>query len=172
MVLDSENEDKAGIKELWEGDMAMGLTKITKKASAYAYPGQRTKTRVLVVDDNGNIQDILSMILSSMGFEVALAKNGLQAFALFLRDSFDVILTDLEMPVMDGAMLARLIKERSPGTPIILLTGTDMETVKEKVERGTVNSVISKPFNLDHFQRTVQDALELKEADQGVMRAL
>jgi CheY-like chemotaxis protein len=150
----------------------MGLTEITKKASRYANPGKRTKARVLVVDDDKNIQDVLSIVLSSMGFEVALAKNGLEGLALFLKDSFDLILTDFQMPVMDGSRLACLIKERAPSTPVILLTGTNMEAVEEKVERGSVDSVIFKPFDLDHLERTIQDVLELKEADREAMGAL
>lgn len=150
----------------------MGLTEITKKASACANPGQKTKARVLVVDDDKNIQEVVSIVLSSMGFEVAIAKNGLQALSLFLKDPFDLILTDLQMPVMDGSRLACLVKESSPCTPVILLTGSDMEAVEEKVEKGCVDSVIFKPFDLYHFERTIQDALELKDADREAMGAL
>jgi len=72
-------------------------------------------------------------------------------------------LTDLQMPAMDGLSLARHIKKRSPSTPVILLTGSDREAVREKVERGPVDAVIFKPFTLEDFQRTVQGALELRK---------
>ena len=150
----------------------MGETRNTKKPYGYANPGQSTKRRVLVVEDNSNIQDILSMILYSMGFEVALAKNGLEGLAVFLDGSFDMVLTDLQMPIMDGSRLARLIKESSPGTPVILLTGADMQTVKERIKDGPVDSVIFKPFNIDDFQKTLQGALELRDAEPEGMRAV
>jgi CheY-like chemotaxis protein len=150
----------------------MGQTKNMNKASACANPEQRANRRILVVEDNKSVQDILSVILRTMGFEVALAKNGLEAFTLFVESSFDLVLTDLQMPMMDGSRLARLIKEMSPETPVILLTGADMATVKEKAVSGRVDSVMFKPFKLDDLQDAVQGALRLREAEQGVMRAV
>ena len=150
----------------------MGQTKNMRKASVYANPGLKAKRRILVVEDNKSVQDILSVILRSMGFEVALAKNGLEALTVFIESWFDLVLTDLQMPIMDGSRLAHLIKEMSPETPIILLTGADMETVKEKVETGPLESVIFKPFKIDDLQNAVQGALGLREAKQGVMRAV
>jgi CheY-like chemotaxis protein len=94
-----------------------------------------------------------------LGFEVALAANGIEALAAFLDRSFDLVLTDLQMPVMDGLRLAGRIKERSPSTPVILLTGADRETVLPRVERESVDSVIFKPFQLVDLQKTVQKAL-------------
>jgi CheY-like chemotaxis protein len=143
-----------------------------KKVFGYADPGQRAKRRILVVEDNKSVQHILSVILRSVGFEVELAQNGLQAFTLFVESSFDVVLTDLQMPIMDGSRLAHLIKEMSPATPVILLTGADMATVKEKAESGLLDSVMFKPFKIDDLQNAVQGALGLREAEQAVMRAV
>jgi CheY-like chemotaxis protein len=70
-----------------------------------------------------------------------------------------LVLTDFEMPAMDGLSLAGHIKERSPNTPVILLTGSDRETVRKKVERGPVDSVIFKPFGLEDLKTAVQGAL-------------
>jgi CheY-like chemotaxis protein len=152
--------------------MWMRETKNRKKIYACSNAGQRAKRHILVVEDNKSVQDVLSVILRSMGFEVALAKNGLEGLAVFLDGSFDVVLTDLQMPIMDGSRLARLIKESSPDTPVILLTGADMDTVKERLEGGPVDSVIFKPFEIDDVQNTVQGALEIREAELGVMRAV
>lgn len=89
----------------------MGQTKNMRKASVYANPGLKAKRRILVVEDNKSVQDILSVILRSMGFEVALAKNGLEALTVFIESWFDLVLTDLQMPIMDGSRLARLIRK-------------------------------------------------------------
>ncbi len=113
------------------------------------------------------IRDVVSEFLEFMGFEVALAGNGIEALAVFLESSFDLVLTDLQMPVMDGLSLASHIKERSPSTPVILLTGSDRETVRKKVERAPVDSVIFKPFRLEDLQRTVQGALASREREHG-----
>ncbi len=116
---------------------------------------------MLVVDDEKDIQDVLSEALNCMGFEVALADNGDEALAIFLENSFDLVLTDLEMPTMDGWNLAHLIKKRSPNTPVVLLTGVDRETVWKKVKSAPIDSVIFKPFLLNNFQSTVQRVMEL-----------
>jgi CheY-like chemotaxis protein len=71
------------------------------------------------------------------------------------------------MPAMDGLSLASHIKERSPSTPVILLTGSDGETVRKKMERAPVDSVIFKPFRLEDLQRTVQGALTSREPEHG-----
>jgi CheY-like chemotaxis protein len=125
--------------------------------------GQTISGRILVADDNKAIREIVSSLLEFIGFEVALACNGIEALAVFLKSSFDLVLTDLEMPVMDGWSLTRSIKERSPNTPVVLMTGADRETVLKKVVRVPVDSVIFKPFGLEDLRKTVQGALDLRD---------
>jgi CheY-like chemotaxis protein len=132
-----------------------------------ATPGQARSRRVLVVDDNRDIRNVLSRILRFMGFEVALAGNGVEALAVFHESSFDLVVTDLQMPIMKGSELAQLVKGTSPTTPVILLTGTDRETVWKKVAKGSIDSVIFKPFKLNDFQSTVQGALASGQVEQG-----
>jgi len=145
----------------------MGETKKETNNSASLTARQAISRRILVAEDNKNIQDVVSMFLDFMGFEVALAGNGVEALSLFLKNSFDLVLTDLEMPIMDGWSLTHCIKERSPNTPVVLMTGADKETVWKKVERGSVDSVIFKPFRLEDFKRTVQRALAFREGGHG-----
>ena len=130
------------------------------KQSVSSNAGQVISKRILVADDNKAVRDTVSWFLKFLGYEVALAINGIEALAVFLESSFDLVLTDLQMPAMDGLSLAGHIKERSPSTPVILLTGSDRETVQKKVERGPVDSVIFKPFKIEDLQETVQGALE------------
>ena len=115
--------------------------------------------RILVADDDKIVQSVVTEALELMGFEVATAGNGLEALSVFLESSFDLVLTDLQMPVMDGLRLASRIKSRSPNTPVILLTGVDRETVGGKMVRAFVDSVIFKPFRLEELEETVQLAL-------------
>jgi CheY-like chemotaxis protein len=138
----------------------MGQAKKRKKISDYGIAGQRTKRRILVVDDNKNIQNVLSWMLCSMGFEVGFADNGIEALVIFVENPFDLVLTDLEMPLMDGSSLAHFIKEMSPNTPVILLTGADRETVWNKAKSESIDSIIFKPFTADDFEKTVQEALD------------
>ena len=137
----------------------MEETQKETKKSVSANAGPAIPTRIQVADDNEAIRNIVSGFLKRIGYEVALAVNGIEALAAFIETSFDLVLTDFEMPIMDGLRLAGRIKERSPSTPVILLTGSDKETFLKKVENGPVDSIIFKPFLLEDLQRTVLGAL-------------
>jgi two-component system response regulator MprA len=147
----------------------MGETKKETKKSVSSRAGKAISKRILVADDNKVIRNAVSRFLEFMGFEVAIAGNGIEALAVFLESSFDLVLTDFQMPAMDGLSLAGHIKERSPSTPVILITGSDRETVRNKAEGGPVDSVIFKPFRLEDLQRTVQGALASREPEHGSM---
>gem|GEM_PF-6796693 len=112
------------------------------KNSISGNAGQAIANRILLADDNKAIQDVVSGFLEFIGYEVAHAINGVETLAAFLASSFDLVLTDLEMPAMDGLRLAGHIKERSSSTPIILLTGADRETVLKKVENGNQPNIL------------------------------
>jgi len=111
---------------------------------------------ILVVDDNEGIRDLLFVLLTRMGYRVVLAENGEQAFELFSRDSFSLVLTDLSMPVMNGFDLAAKVKSASPNTPVIMLTGSRIE---EDSEMSCIDHILFKPFQLDDVHRTVEIAL-------------
>ena len=120
---------------------------------------QGRSRRVLVVEDDKDDQEILSDVLSSMGFEVSLAKNGLEGLAVFVTGSFDLVLTDLQMPLMDGSRLTHFIKQMSPDSTVILLTGSDSVALDPKVESGSFDRILFKPPNLEDFRRVVLGAL-------------
>ena len=145
----------------------MEWSKKEKENPTRTITAQERSRRILVVDDNRAIRNVISKVLRLMGFDVALAGNGIEALAAFIESSFDLVVTDLQMPTMDGSKLAQFVKERSPNTPVILITGTDGETVWKKVTKGSVDSVIFKPFKLKDFQSAVQGALASGQGEQG-----
>ena len=145
----------------------MGETKKETKEPASSIEGQTISMRILVAEDDKSLRDVVSEILDFMGFEVALAANGLEALAAFLDRSFDLVLTDLEMPIMDGWRLTQSIKERSPDTPVVWMTGANRGAVLKKMEREPVASVLFKPFRVKDLQNTVTGALAFKEREQG-----
>ena len=95
-------------------------------------------TKILVVDDEKSIRDCLSDMLSFMGFEVAVAGSGNEGLNLFLKNSFDLVPTDLEMPGLDGRTLALRIKDKSPHTPVVLMTGSEEGTVMERLKESCI----------------------------------
>ena len=142
----------------------MGQVNNEKMASASLNAGQRRRARILVVEDYKSLQSVFSTMLCSTGFDMVFAENGLEALAAFLDSPFDLVLIDLEIPIMNGSSLAHFIKEVSPNTPVIVLTGGDEETVWKQSKRKAIYSVIFKPFEVIDLEKTVRGALELKNA--------
>jgi len=108
-------------------------------------------------------------MLCAMGFEVSHAENSLEALAAFLDSPLDLVLIDLQMPILNGSCLAHFIKEVSPNTPVILITGADEETVCKQAKSGGIYSVIFKPFEIIDFEKTVRGALELMKAESPIV---
>jgi CheY-like chemotaxis protein len=114
---------------------------------------------ILIVDDDRAVRTILSTLLSTMGFQVTQATNGHEALDLFSKERFGVVLTDFQMPGMDGFALASSIKISSPKTPVIMITGSDQSVVQEKMRTGCVDSVLFKPFKLQDIHQRIMGAL-------------
>ena len=118
--------------------------------------------RVLVVDDDEVIRDILSTMLMTIGFGVDVASRGDEGLNLFRKNLFDLVVTDLKMPGMDGWTLSYYIKDEAPDTPVVLITGLTWEHVKDKLARSCVDSVMFKPFGFTELKSTVQGLLSRK----------
>ena len=115
---------------------------------------------ILVVDDEQAIRAALSDTLAFLGYEVATASNGTEGLRLFLKNSFELVVTDVQMPGMDGWTLAQRIKEASPNTPVVLITGSEKEMILRKVKGNSIDSVLFKPFTLEDLQQTLQGVLD------------
>lgn len=118
---------------------------------------------ILVADDDEDIQSLVADALEFMGFTVATVGNCIEALSVFVANAFDLVLTDFQMPGMDGLSLASRIKARSPGTPVILLTGSDSEAVRGRLKQSGVDSVIYKPFRIEELKTTILSALDFRE---------
>lgn len=134
-------------------------TEMVTEQGAHLIPPLGRKSQVLVVDDNKAVRDVLSRMLSFLGYDVTLAGNGLEAGTLFFTGSYDLVITDLQMPLMDGWELSRLIKERSPNTPVMVVSGAYDEKHWEKTEMRCVDAMILKPFKLKEIEGTVRRLL-------------
>jgi len=114
-----------------------------------------TGTKVLVVDDNDFIRIAVSKMLSRLGYEVASADSGENGLSIFLKNIFDIVLSDYEMPGMDGVAFACSIKNSSPRTRVVIMTGAGRETVISR-KSVAVDEVISKPFTLAEIDEAIQ----------------
>jgi DNA-binding response OmpR family regulator len=125
----------------------------------YTAPESGTRRQLLVVDDDTDIQKLLSRTFALMGYDVNLAGNGREAMNLFLANSYDLVITDFQMPLMDGSQLSHLVKERSPSTPVVMITGGFDDARLEKLKGRNIDAVLLKPFKLKEIQETVRSLL-------------
>lgn len=122
-------------------------------------PGQES-IQILVVDDEDGPQEVLRIALASRGFQVKVAKNGRQACQMFDAEHFDLVLTDLKMPGMGGIELLRQIRERSPETIVIFMTGyASLDSAIEAVREGAYD-YLTKPFRIEELYIAVKNAVE------------
>jgi CheY-like chemotaxis protein len=115
-----------------------------------------TGGNILVVDDNNVFRIVASKMLSRLGYEVSSADSGENGLSIFLKNKFDVVLSDYEMPGMDGIAFACSIKKSSPRTRVVIMTGAGKETVFSR-KSTAVDEVISKPFTLAEIDEAIQD---------------
>jgi CheY-like chemotaxis protein len=87
-------------------------------------PSAGHSKRVLLVDDNAVVRDMLVDLVSSLGYSADAASGGVEALALFDRGRYDIVLTDLLMPGMSGWEVLAAVRQRDPQMPIIIITGT------------------------------------------------
>ena len=108
--------------------------------------------RVLLVDDETDIRDVLSMSISDMGFEVICAEDGREGLKQFESAAPHIVLTDIKMPVMDGIELLKRIKQKNPETEVVMITGHgDMDLAIESLKHEATD-FITKPINVDALE--------------------
>jgi EAL domain-containing protein (putative c-di-GMP-specific phosphodiesterase class I) len=124
-------------------------------------PERHGKGRVLVVDDENALLEVWSEILSDAGWTVDTASNGARALEVLFRKSFDTILTDIDMPGLNGLQLLRAIRARDLDVPVLLLTGHPRtETAIEAVEQGALRYLL-KPVPASTLTEAVEAAARL-----------
>ena len=115
---------------------------------------------ILVVDDNEAIRSLVSVILEKLGLKVSSADNGKRGMDLFVNSKFDLVVTDFNMPGMNGIDLANKIKVKSPSTVIVLMTGEEKEFILSIIKDTGVDRAIFKPFSIREMAETVQGLLQ------------
>ncbi len=115
---------------------------------------------ILVVDDEPAIRDLLFEGLKDSGFECSVAANGSEALEALRRRCFALVLSDIDMPGMDGVKLLQRVKEAHPDVEFVMITGVvDVEVALRAMRMGA-NDYLTKPFNLEEVRLTVERALE------------
>lgn len=111
--------------------------------------------KVLIVEDNKINQIVTKNILLKENFECEVVDNGLTAIEYVKRNKYDLILMDLNMPLMSGIDASIKIREFDRDTPIVALTAVEIEDVKDDIERAEINDIINKPFDKSEFYKII-----------------
>ncbi|MFA5515697.1 MAG: sigma-54 dependent transcriptional regulator [Desulfuromonadales bacterium] len=117
-------------------------------------------SQILIIDDEASNRDALQLLLASAGYQVQAAASGEEALEILQETPFEVIITDLFLPGVSGIDILKQVKEESPYTNVILITGhASAETAVEAMKEGAFD-YITKPFNFEKLKVLVSKALE------------
>jgi two-component system chemotaxis response regulator CheY len=122
------------------------------------------KTKILVVEDDEDIREMVHEIVQKKGFDVVTADDGEKAIAVFKKEKPNLVLADIRMPGMDGIQMAEALKKLDSSIPIILFSGLMPNLIEDKLEnRITCDHVLYKPF----AQSDILESINLFLTPQG-----
>jgi CheY-like chemotaxis protein/predicted regulator of Ras-like GTPase activity (Roadblock/LC7/MglB family) len=126
------------------------------------------RKRILIVDDDGKLATLLQESLRTLGggHEVVTAGGTDEALAKVSKRSFDLVITDLMMPEVDGLQLLEALNAISPSIVTVAMTAFDSREIRAKAERFGIYRYLAKPFSIHEFRQCVRDALEEAEQTQ------
>ena len=115
------------------------------------------KKRILVIEDDREMRSLLEDYLEEEGYEVGSVDDGSEAFRKLARENFDLILTDIRMPGLNGLDILPGLKQIQPGILIIVITAFGSEEVQRRaLERGA-DAYLEKPLQLDQLRTLIQE---------------
>jgi len=123
---------------------------------------ENSKGRILIIEDEKSMREVLGILLEEEGYEITAATDGLGGIEHLNKDIFDLVITDIKMPKADGFEVLKKVKELSPSTIVIMITafGTTESTI-EAMKLGAYD-YIYKPFKIDEIRLVIQKAFEKK----------
>ncbi len=130
---------------------------------------EKRSNRILIVDDEENIREILTEYLDEFGYDVTTAINGKDALQIYNKEHFDIIISDLVMKPMDGMELLSEIKKINHDALFIMITGyPSVDSAMEAIKKGA-RDYITKPFNIDEIKIKIERAL-LERSMKGSLK--
>ncbi|OGW24126.1 MAG: Fis family transcriptional regulator [Nitrospirae bacterium GWC2_42_7] len=126
------------------------------------------KGRILVVEDEKSMREVLTMLLEEEGYDIVSVSDGLEGIGLINDNIFDIVITDIRMPKADGFEVLRKVKEVLPETLVVMITafGTT-ESAIEAMKQGAYD-YIYKPFKIDEIRLVIRKALEKKKLSEEI----
>jgi DNA-binding response OmpR family regulator len=123
--------------------------------------------RILVIDDETSIAQLLEDALTGVGHTVEIAVSGKEGVEMATLSEFDLVMTDLGMPDMSGWEVASQIRRERPNVPIVLVTGWATTLSEDEVERCGISAVVHKPFEIQELLDTASRVLRVDPLPPG-----
>lgn len=115
--------------------------------------------KILVVDDEPGIRELLLDILNFLGYQSLMAANGVEALETLARDKVDLIISDIRMPLMNGIELLKAIKRQNLEIPFILISGYKLNEADKVVAEEMANGFLAKPFEIEQIKTVISNIL-------------
>lgn len=126
--------------------------------------------RILVVEDDEDLLEMITAFLEAQGYHVAGAADGQQAYRLFETQEFQLVITDWMLPVLDGYQLAKMIRRRS-AVPIVFLTAVEEETRQIAAYELQIDEYIVKPFSYNLLVKKVEAVLRRSYPESSLLKS-
>jgi CheY-like chemotaxis protein len=125
--------------------------------------------RVLVVDDEARIRELLVETLQAVGYQTAGASGGGEALDKLRAEKFDLVISDIVMPEMSGLELLNHIQKRHPGLPVVMITGSAYKGVAQAAQAAGAAGFLPKPFRISHIEDMMEETLGRKKEAAAVL---
>lgn len=112
--------------------------------------------RVLIVDDNPNMSNLLSDMLEVFDFSSQRASDGEEALSLLNQEGFSLLITDLRMPKMTGLELLKAVKDKYPKLPVVVITGYSTEATEQELLTAKADGFLNKPFRMNDIESVLR----------------
>lgn len=122
---------------------------------------RETLGKILVIENEPVVRDLLDTLLSQKGYDVVLADGGRKGLELFCRERPDVIVFDVNMPEMDGIAVLQLVRSLNPNQPVSILTGAVTPETEQQIRALCVIEIVKKEFPLDLLGDALKRTLAL-----------
>ncbi len=121
--------------------------------------------KILIADDEDSMRTLVARAIAMDGHEIVTAQDGAEALEILTREGgdFDLLLTDIQMPVMDGIALALSVARDFPDLTILLMTGFADQRERASNLNALVHDVVTKPFSVADIRTAVADALAARK---------
>lgn len=134
--------------------------KIKEKVQSNTSNESTSKLTVLIVDDDESVLYLLKDIFLSLGYKILSAENGRKALEYIQRENFDLLVTDLALPDINGWTLSKEAKQKNDKIPVIILTGWGIDVPEEETKRRGADYIVTKPFELDDLLLVINTAIQ------------